>query len=294
MNKVFITGNSFGNGKNINNKSNNGIFCSHCCSYSYINIFHKNDEIFIKSKCENGHIDIKLLRNFLNNYSSNYAKDCQICYSHININQLYYCYSCSSKNIICSECRNKYHPKRNKKIERNHITFYFTLRCNYCPLHNRINTYYCMFCKEYLCIFDKKDHYFHNVLNLNLIYINFKNKTKLLIEKEDKENKEQIEKINNMINKIRNKLKEILNYKINVLYLKRNIISSYKLNDWNYNNIKNFKLIRKQFYNKKSVNIILSKINNSTRKRDNYFKSNDKESDIKRNKSHNQKRKSLK
>ena len=281
--------------KIIDNKSINGIFCSHCYSYICIKIVRKSDGIFVKSKCENGHKEFKPLQNFMNNYRKGYIKDCQICYSHININELYYCYSCRSKNIICIECRDKYHPKRNIKNEKNHTTVLLTLRYNYCPLHNNLNTYYCKSCKEYLCkLYDKKEHNSHIVLNLNLKkIINFKDRAKSLIEKEEKENKEDIEKINNLIIKMRNKLKEILNYKINVIYLKRNIINSYKLSNRNYNNIKNLKFIRKHFY-KKDVKSLLSKISKSSTIRDNYFKSDNRKNNIKRNKSYFKNRKSYK
>ena len=279
MNKVFPADSdflAFRNKKNIDNKTIGGIFCSYCYSYICINVFRKSDRIFVKSKCENGHSEFKLLKNFIKNYRNSYIKDCQICYFHININELYYCYSCNSKNIICSKCRNKYHPKSNIKNKKNHITVPLALRCNYCPLHNKINTYYCIFCKEYLCkYYDKKEHYSHIVLNLNLNkIITFKDRAKSIIEKEENENKEIIENINNMIIKIRNKLKEILNYKMNVICLKRNIISSYKYGCWNYNNTKSLKFIRKHFYKNKSVRTFLSKINNSSGKRENHFKSN--------------------
>jgi hypothetical protein len=287
MNKVLPIDSDFlsiRNNKNIDNKPISGIFCSLCYGYICIKVVRKSDGIFIKSKCENGHKKFELLKNFMKNYQKSYIKDCQICYSHININELYYCYSCSSKNIICIECRNKYHPKSNIKNEKNHTTILFTLRYNYCPLHNNINTYYCKSCKKYLCkLYDKKEHNSHVVLNLNLNkIINFKDRAKSIIEKEEKKNKDVIEKVNNIIIKIRNNLKEILTYKMNVIYLKRNIINSYKLSNWNYNNTKNLKFIRKHFY-KKDVKSILTKINNSHGIRYNHFKSNNKKNDIKRN-----------
>ena len=284
---------AFRNNKNIDNKSFSGIFCSRCYSYICIKVVLKKDGIFLKSKCENGHKEFKLLKNFMNNYRKSYIKDCQICNSHVNISELYYCYSCNSNNIICYECRNKCHPKSNIENGKNHTTILFTLRCNYCPLHNNINTYYCKSCKKYLCkLYDKNEHNSHIVLNLNLNkIINFKDRAKSLIEKEQKENKKVIEKVNNMINKIRNNVKEILNYKINIIYLKRNIINSYKLSNWNYNNTKNLKFIRKNFYNNKGVKSILSKINNSPGIRYINCKSNNKKNNIKRNKSHFQNRK---
>ena len=287
---------TLGDAQNINNKANSGIFCSNCYSYIFINIFIKSDQIFVKAKCENEHVEYKLLSNFMNSYRKNYIKACQICYSYININDLYYCYSCSSKNIICMECKNKYHSENSIKNGKNHITVPLTMKCKYCPLHNRINTCYCTFCKEYLCQFDyKKEHFCHAVLNLDLTkIIMFKNKAKSIIEKEEKENKEEIQKINNIIIKIRNKLKEILNYKINVIYLKRNIINSYKLSMWNYNNTKNIKFVRKHF-NEKNVTSILSKIYNSSGLRDKHLKSNNnKNNNIKRNKSYLENRKKLK
>ena len=67
--------------------------------------------------------------------------------------------------------------------------------------------------------------------------------------------------------------------------MKRNIINSYKLSNWNYNNIKNLKFIRKHFY-KKDVKSLLSKISNSSTIRDNYFKSDNRKNNIKRNKSY--------
>ena len=54
-----------------------------------------------------------------------------------------------------------------------------------------------------------------------------------------------------MIIIIRNKLKEILNYKIDLIYLERNIINSYKL----------ITGIGKPFYNKDSIGNKISKIN---------------------------------
>ena len=297
MKKLFIPDNKiflFGNDKNIDNKANIGIYCSYCYSYICINAFRNSIDIFLKIKCENGHKEIKSLNNFINNYRKSYIKYCQICHLYININKLYFCYSCSSKNIICIECRNKYHPESNIKYEKNHITVLFTLRCNYCLLHNKMSTYYCIFCKEYLCnLFNRKEHYHHNVLNLDLKnIITFINRKRSIIEKEERENKEDIKKINNMIIKIRNKLKEIINYKINIINLKRNIINSYKLSNWNYNNTKNLEFIKQNFYNKKIVE--LSKINNLSGIRHNHLKSNYKENKIIRNKSYYINRKSSK
>ena len=285
MNKIFPADSNFlacRSNKNIDNKAIDGIFCSHCYSYIRIYVFLISDEILVQSICEKGHEEFELLKNFIKNYRKSYIKDCQICYSHININELYYCYSCSSKNIICIECRNKYHPSSNIKNEKNHITIRFILRCNYCPLHNNIKTYYCIYCKKYFCkLYDKKKLYSHAVIDLNFNKIIYsKDRVKSIIEKEEKENKEDIEKINNLIIKMRNNFKEILSYKMNVIYLKRNIINSYKLSNWNYNKTKNLKFIRKYFDNNKGVKSLFSKINISSRIRDNYFKLNNKEKKI--------------
>jgi len=280
--------------KNPENKTNSGIFCSRCYSYIFINAINKKEKIFIKSKCENGHGNINSLQKFILNYKNNYIKDCQICHSHININELYYCYSCNNKNIICIKCRDKYHPKSNKKEEeKNHKTIHFTLRYNCCPLHNKKNIYFCKFCRKYMCdLFNKNEHFRHNILNLNLNkIINLKNKAKSKIEKEEKDNKEEIEKLSNLINKMRNKLKEIFDYKINVIILKRNIINSYKSNKLNYNNIKNLEFIRKNFYNKKNVNSLLYRLNNSLGIKQNQFESNSNQNNIKTNNNNSQNKK---
>lgn len=232
-----------------NNSINKGFFCSHCYSLDSIKVNKnkKTEEIFIQLTCQNKHIENISLNNFLKDIENYNNKMCPICQISTNINNFLYCFSC--KKIFCSKCM-----RDNSCHDKNHKIGTLTLKNRKCSVHNKSNKFYCNTCSKYICqeCLDSS-HSPHKASNIYINVNKFKNNLKCFIENEEKNNKNQLKKYNDIIVKMRNIFNELIEYKNNVLNIKKGIINSYELNMENFNILQNMDLIQKDFYNKKKL-----------------------------------------
>ena len=235
------------------NKKYNEIRCSQCHFLSQVKIIKEKEEIIIEMTCKNNHIEKLSLLNFIKKYENSYIINCPLCCNEFNISMIFYCFSC--QEIFCENCKNKHLLKEDIPNGNTHIIDHFTSIEKKCCFHNyNENELYCNICKKLICkkCFEKA-HNKHIIIDLssNFDKIEIELDSKLkdkenLIEKEKKE-------YNNMLVKIRNKLFEIIQYKENILNLKKFILNSYKKKNLNYFNTKNINLIRNYLYNKNNV-----------------------------------------
>ena len=167
-------------------------------------------------------------------------------------------YKCLSCNInFCSNCKIK-HSKEHKFIEYDKINYI-------CNEHFEVYVKYCKACNKNLCVQCENEHKSHETIYFGDILPNNKEN-----EKQLKELKEYIDKLNNEINEIITKLKYISNsleiyYKISSTFINRNDNNNRNyqvltnINEFIQNNsiiiedIKN--IINNTLYNK-SINLI--------------------------------------
>ena len=240
-----------------NNNINKGFFCSRCYSLDSINVNKnkKTEEIFIQLTCQNKHTENISLNNFLKDIEKYNNKICPVCQISTNINNFLYCFSC--KKIFCSKCM-----RNNVCHDKHHKIGPLTSKNRKCLVHNyKINQFYCITCRKYICqeCFSSS-HTSHKVSNIYINVNKFKNKLKCFIESEEKNNKNQLQKCNNIIVKIRNRLNELIEYKNNVLKIKKGIINSYEINMDSFNILQNMGLIQKDFCNKKKLDNHIKKL----------------------------------
>ena len=236
-----------------------GIFCSKCYSIAFMNIFQEKEaeEIFIELTCAKKHIEKLSLSNFLNDYQKYYKKECPICHFNSNINKLLYCITC--KKIFCTKCKNSHYFGKN---EQEHNIERFIFKDKKCKEHNfKLNEYYCSTCIKYLCqLCLKNGHIHHDIINLYFNIDKKKEQLKSIIEKEENQNKMELKECNELIVKINNQFKHIIEREKKISNIKKCIINNYVMNVSCYKIRKNLKLIEKSFYNKEKVKLIISKV----------------------------------
>ena len=244
--------------------NNNGIFCKQCyflfsisCNYD-----KELEEILIYLKCGNGHHEKMFLSDFLNNYKSYQINSfpCSFCFNfYKKIEKLEYCYIC--KRLICINCKNNHILIGNNN--NGHIIKPLKSLEFFCERHNFTkNEYYCSKCKKYIChicLLDKRHskHPLSKVQNKYEINCDFKK----LFDNEEKLINEKSLISNNILNVGGKKIRDMVEYKENILEMKKCILNSYKINKNNFINIKNTDLIKKKVYVSFNKNIkILVKI----------------------------------
>jgi len=209
------------------------------CPICQENIFMKiNDYQINLSKCKNGHNNNILLKEFYNIQNIDNSKIiCEICKTNNKNNtynnDFYKCYNCNIN--LCPLCKSTH--------DKNHNIINYDKRNFLCNKHNDNFIKYCKSCNENICKICEKEHNTHNIINFSSILPN----------KDIKNNingtKIYIDKLNNEINEIINKLKNIkenleLYYNISSSNILNNIDEFnnyqklYNINEFiNFNNI---------------------------------------------------------
>ena len=263
-----------------------GFFCSECYSFCSININKEKDgEIFIELFCENKHIEKMKLTNFLEINEKYSKKECQICCFNMDINDLFYCFSC--KEIFCVACRETHSLKKNIN---EHIIEPFALKDNKCIDHNfKTNEYYCSFCKQYLCkeCLNSKIHDKHTIINLYINNDKLKKRLFSQLEREENLNKLKLNEFNNILLKANIKFNKINKHRKGIINIKNNILNNYENDCCNYHNIQSLNFIEKVFNNKEKIKFDISKlyrkININDNKHINNFDENQKNKCSKKN-----------
>ena len=217
--------------ENINNiclEDNTNISLSKfpICKECGENVFIEYNESKIKLYgCKNGHDQQNI--NF-DEYEKtiNTNKECDKCK-----NKKYRCNIC--KINICTACQINHNHKVICNEDINYI----------CEIHNKQFKFYCKNCKQNLCYLCKENHNVHEIIDFDKIIPNIE-ESKIRVNKLRK----VIDKFNNDINRVINKVKEIieLHYKIN-----KNLIDNFDKKKLNYEIIQNINYI-----NKNNENII--------------------------------------
>jgi len=170
------------------------------CPICQENIFMKINNYKINlSQCKNGHNKNNiLLKEFNNIQNIDISKIiCDICKiknkSNTYKNEFYKCYNCSIN--LCPLCKSTH--------DNNHNIINYDKRNFLCHKHNDNFIKYCKNCNENICKICEKEHNTHNIINFMSILPNGNIRNNIY------ETKIYIDKLNNEINEIINKLKNI-------------------------------------------------------------------------------------
>ena len=145
--------------------------------------------------------------------------------------------------FICNLCINN-HPNGNK-----HNIIDFKRYDSLCKIHSNLYCFYCIKCKQNLCIYCKSQHKFHDLIDLS--ELNYSEESKNKLEEEIKNIEIKIKNLDiikeNIINEI-NKLKE--SSELEMKFIKILLYTCQyeeKQNNLNYNIIQNLKNFEKIF-----------------------------------------------
>jgi len=227
-----------------NIKESKEIICPNCYEYILINLNKYKINLF---NCKNKHqIDNILLNEYENNIdiSKIICDNCKINNKSNTYNNAFYRCNTWKKNI-CPLCKSN-HNKDNK----NHTIINYDDKNYICENHDKEYNKYCKDCKLNICTLCSKEHKSHSTIYYDDIIIN------------EEDNKKEINKLNEYINKFNNDINdiiEILNQvknNMNIYYnIYNNIISNYNCKNINYEILYNINEFNK--YN----NIIINDIN---------------------------------
>ena len=217
------------------------ISCPICntLSFSSINILknQENKKYYINISCKNNHQEYQTLSHFNFNHQKNDIKECPntACHKISELSKIYYCFKC--KNFYCPKCC-CIHYRSKPDISR-----YFGLLENRCKIHEfKIQEYFCNLCDKYFC---KKCKVTHPENHKNLIFLGQKfEKIEKILRDEINKEKNIVMEYNKMLNLARKNISEIIEYKKNMIKIKKYILESYLNRNKNYYNIQNLNLIK--------------------------------------------------
>ena len=167
-----------------------------------------------------------------------------------------YCHGC--EKVICSSCIKIHEENEKKKDPINHKLVPLDKYINFCPLHRNKYSAYCFECKKNTCIkcTEHKQHKKYHFDDYLLLDDDVKKYKKSIIDL--RTNCENLEnKINSILDKIRNEFHQNMQKHINVLMLNEFLLDAYQTNQFNYfylqnvlNNFNNLELIQNQLNEK--------------------------------------------
>ena len=238
--------------------------CPDCFNLPLVEI--NPDLINISSKCNKNHVyekislnDFyqKLIDTSINSDSNNLIKNV-ICYkckktcdkgndTNDDLSKILegfgYCNGCDE--IICSSCVKMHENEEKKKEPLNHKLVPLDKYINFCPLHRNKYSAYCFDCKKNTCVKctehkqHKKYHFDDYLLFDDDVKKYKKNIINLRTNCENMENK-----LNTLLDKIRNDFHQLMQKHINILILNEFFLDAYQTNQFNYfylqNVLKNF------------------------------------------------------
>ena len=228
--------------------------CPDCYNLPLVEI--NPDLINISSKCDKNHIyekvpinDFyqKLIDTSINSDSNNLIKNV-ICFkckkacdkgkdSNEDLSKILegfgYCSGCDK--IICSSCVKMHENEEKKKDPLNHKLVPLDKYINFCPLHRNKYSAYCFDCKKNTCVKctehkqHKKYHFDDYLLFDDDVKKYKKNIINLRTNCENMENK-----LNTLLDKIRNDFHQMMQKHINILILNEFFLDAYQTNQFNY------------------------------------------------------------
>ena len=130
------------------------IRCSECPKIPFLEIFYKNNEVYVRCKCENDHVtDIKVKEFISKHHNFNMENlTCRNCKALKDSSKIpfYFCFDCNK--ILCKNCKKYDNSLYNHSIIQ---TIQFDITCH------KHNQKFCSFCKECnkgLCMFCCDEH----------------------------------------------------------------------------------------------------------------------------------------
>ena len=238
--------------------------CPDCFNLPLVEI--NPDLINISSKCDKNHVyekiplnDFyqKLIDTSINSDSNNLIKNV-ICFKCKKIcdkgkdtkedlskilEGFGYCNGCDK--IICSSCVKIHENEEKKKDPLNHKLVPLDKYINFCPFHRNKYSAYCFDCKKNTCVkcTEHKQHKKYHFDDYLLFDEDAKKYKKNIINlRTNCENMEN--KLNTLLDKIRNDFHLIMQKHINILILNELFLDAYQTNQFNYfylqNVLKNF------------------------------------------------------
>ena len=197
-----------------------------------------------------GHFHNKiLLKDYLRKIRKNYQnqqKECSLCNKKIDIEEIYFCYSC--KIFLCKKCLNDKHMKE----KNDHPTIKFGSINTCCYIHKKENKFYCKNCFENICenCLNSNFHKNHEIIKLNDILIDDKYLKEINdeINNEEKTVKAMSNKFESYMDFIQEKFDEYIHLRNEEVQLKKNILNTYEKNKNNYNAINNVRKIKFNYY----------------------------------------------
>ena len=238
--------------------------CPDCFNLPLVEI--NPDLINISSKCDKNHVyekiplnDFyqKLIDTSINSDSNNLIKNV-ICFKCKKIcdkgkdtkedlskilEGFGYCNGCDK--IICSSCVKIHENEEKKKDPLNHKLVPLDKYINFCPFHRNKYSAYCFDCKKNTCVkcTEHKQHKKYHFDDYLLFDEDAKKYKKNIINlRTNCENMEN--KLNTLLDKIRNDFHLIMQKHINILILNELFLDAYQTNQFNYfylqNILKNF------------------------------------------------------
>ena len=228
--------------------------CPDCFNLPLVEI--NPDLINISSKCDKNHVfekisinDFyqKLIDTSINTDSNNLIKNV-ICYkckktcdkgndTNDDLSKILegfgYCNGCDK--IICSSCVKMHENEEKKKEPLNHKLVPLDKYINFCPLHRNKYSAYCFDCKKNTCVKctehkqHKKYHFDDYLLFDDDVKKYKKNIINLRTNCENMENK-----LNTLLDKIRNDFHQMMQKHINILILNEFFLDAYQNNQFNY------------------------------------------------------------
>ncbi len=204
--------------------------CLNCFKIPLIELIERNNEYFIKYKCENNHKgEISLEEYFKNDKHKLNKLNCEECNQNQenNFYSLNYCINC--QKILCHNCIKNH-------LEKEHQYTSLSRYDSTCLEHNSTYSNYCYDCEKNICYLCLNQHQNHKMISLSKFIMTEDN-----LNMKNKESNERIEKLKNEI-----KFNEDMNLKSSFII---NLIDTYyfekKLNNYNYEIIENLKNIKK-------------------------------------------------
>ena len=207
---------------NENIKEFNEIICPDCGDNMLIKIEDYKINIY---KCKNNHnidLSIKELNDVLKiDISKIKCNKCENNKGNSYKNEFYKCITCN--NNLCPLCKSIH--------DKNHIIIEYDKKNIICNIHNDFYVKYCKDCNRNICYKCKNEHRNHNKIDYEDLIEN---------ENNNKELKEYIDKLDNIIDDIIGKLKYIKE-SMNIYYnISNNIINNNNRNYEILNNINEF------------------------------------------------------
>ena len=223
--------------------------CPDCNLICSLQLNYNEGKHIINFECENGHKGNIILQDYILKYnkfalSKEKCAECGKTTKEIK-EDFFYCSKCNK--FLCYLCvkNHSYGDKHNILIYQRYDSL--------CKTHSNTFSFYCLKCKKNLCIYCKPNHEFHNLIDLSKFNYSEESKKKLEEEMNNIENKiKNLDNLKqNLISEI-DKLKESSELEIKFIKI---LLFSYqyeeKQNNLNYNIIQNLKNFEKKLKSNK-------------------------------------------